>query len=172
MNDDEYVELNETVSLAAKTVAKKWPGAIESDDMHQQLLEMLMSNSSTVSMLMDMESEIRYANLVRLGNRIAADEMDAYAVFSGNVYYGTKDVRSLLDELDVARVPTEHTDLHLAMEQLWNENRTHYDTLVGEYWIREPVQNRKHVQRAVDRLTVLMNRINRSTRYEPKAVPQ
>lgn len=190
MDQTTYNLLAPDVKTAAKTTAREWPGTIDEQDAEQEIwLELLDSGQKTIDIITGMERPNRVATLSHYGHRIAARYRDDYEVFSGNYTYGTKQVRRLLESDALADVDpgfwtlpetelkkldrpdevsvTEHMDLLVGMQRLVKKNANYADILVQAFMRNEPSHTyRVELTRAVDALTVEMNRSNSAQRFD------
>lgn len=166
---DEWVE---EISRAAHIVARKWPGVIDADDVNQEIWVRLLSQKTSALDALDPDARLR--TLVRIGDQVAADYRNDHEVFSGNVYYGTDDVRALLkkgllakrrEDLDAAsETLTEFIDLHEGAVMLRNTQPQHAAVVSDVFLFGNEDDDRKRATRAVDALTRCMNRVH-TTRY-------
>lgn len=164
-------ELTDEVRAAARIVAQQWPGVIDADDAEQEIWVRILE-SDYVDRLSEMDAPARASVLRKIGSRAASEERDDFEVFSGNVFYGTKDVRRLLasglldkphKKIDVnSETLTGWLDLHEGCQALRDENPDYADAIGSKFLLGDPVgsADRKRLQRAVDRLTIHMNRVH------------
>lgn len=158
------------IRSAGRITARRWDGVIEADDVEQEIWVRLLE-ADYLDRLAAMEKPARGAVLRRIGQQIAVQERDDYEVFSGQVYYGTDEVRDLLgrgllarrrDDLDPSsETLTEWLDLHGATDTLRQANPAHACLLGSRYLLGEDVPDRKELTRAIDGLTREMNRSRR-----------
>ena len=174
MDTTTYKLLEPDVLAAAKTVAWKWPGVIQEDDLRQEIwLRILEAGTSTTDKLLEMDQPLRLSSLSQIGHQIAAKERDDYDLFSGNFFYSTHHVRALLEEDALVHLEnqagtlmhSERFDLQVGMEKLRHRSAVHTH-LIEQVYVRGYVPKdggeRKELTRAVDSLTREMNRSNRS----------
>lgn len=157
------------VDRAARATARRWPGVIDADDAYQEIWLRLFE-SDYLDRLSEMDERARGFVLGRIGGQAASGYRDDYEVFSGNVSYGTDEVRKLLraglyakrrDELDPSsETLTEFLDLQESAQALRDSTPHYAEVIAREYLFNEPIENRKLVQRAVDALTREMNRVS------------
>ena len=175
MDTTTYKLLEPDVSAAAKTVAWKWPGTIQEDDLRQEIwLRLLEAGASTTDKLMEMDQPLRLSSLSQIGHQIAAKERDDYDLFSGNFFYSVDHVRALLEEDALVRITddpgslmhSERLDLQTALDRLRDRNPRHA-FLIGEAYFKgvkfsQEDPDRQALMRAVTNLTLEMNRSHRS----------
>lgn len=178
-------ELNKEVDKAAYSVADQWPGAIEADDLRQELWVKLLESVAYREQMTNAEPALRMELLKRMGRQIAGSYVNDYELFSGNAFYGTEHTRELLDAgiLTVARSElgamnetlTEFLDAQEAFTALKNRNRRYADVLWSAYAAGEIDRNsfsvRKTLSRAVKALTDLMNQAHRRRYAEYESGP-
>lgn len=98
MTEEEYQQLEPFVSQACRSVAAKWPGLADYEDLQQDVWVKVLKSNGTLDALLAMDSGDRVHNLKRMAHRIAAKMRDDYEVFSGNYMYSVGMVRGLLKE--------------------------------------------------------------------------
>lgn len=84
------------IKKAAKSVAYQWPGAVEQDDMEQDIIVRLLEAEGVLQKLYNSEDKERLQALIWWGNQIAIKERADYEVFSGNFRYSVNEVKRLL----------------------------------------------------------------------------
>lgn len=159
-------EFYEAVDQAARNAGRKWP-TLDWEDIRQDVWVYLLERPNQLAKLTaeeDPGTELR-----RVAGQQAAMSADVYEFFSGQYEYGTDEVRVLLEmglitDREAATL-SESTDLSTGMLMLKDKNKAMFDLIVDKYVHGIDQPDRKAVTRAVDALTVLMNRVNTSTRY-------
>lgn len=91
------IEIANEVAKAARAVSFEWPGVIDAEDLQQEIWVKLLESAEYVNQLNAMDGTQRYAALKLIGNQVASSYRADYALFSGNIHYGTAEVRSLLE---------------------------------------------------------------------------
>jgi hypothetical protein len=162
-------EFYDAVETAARGSARKWP-TLDWEDVRQDVWVYLMENAPEMEKLL--KEEDPSTQLRRISGQRAAMAADVYEFFSGQYEYGTDEVRVLLEMGLItnreAATLTESTDLSTGMLMLQAKNLSQFDAIVDRYVHGIPSPDKtaaKVVERAVDGLTVLMNRVNTSSRY-------
>lgn len=190
MTKDEIVrELMPDVQTAARTVAREWADVIDVDDAEQEiwfrLLELTPAKLEEVHAL---DKPIRIKLLTEIGHQVGMKYRDDFELFSGNYYYGTREVREMLDNDAIAGVEegsigplwelpesvisqinktdtetvTERIDLLLGMKSLARRNGWYEQVIVANYLTDDPVHaHSQELTRAVDTLTREMNNVHR-----------
>lgn len=162
-------ELVEEVRRAGHSTARRWAGIIEADDAEQEIwLRLLESNY--LDKLEEMEPGARAHVLGRIGGQVASGYRDDYESFTGNLSYGTDEVRAMLrsgllarqrDQLDPSsETLTEFLDLHEGAQSLRDVSPQFAETIGAVFLLGQEVPNRMQITRAVDALTREMNRVS------------
>lgn len=159
-------EFYDAVEQAARGAGRKWP-TLDWEDIRQDVWVYLLERPNQLEKLVaeeDPSTELR-----RVAGQQAAMSADVYEFFSGQYEYGTDEVRTLLEMGLItnreAATLSESTDLSTGMLMLKDKNRAYFDTIVDKY-VHDKYEGHPQVlARSVDALTVLMNRVNTSTRY-------
>ena len=167
-------ELNKIIQKAAITVSYSWPGAIEADDLQQELWVKILESPKYMDQMVTSDPALRMELLKRLGMQIAGRYVNDYELFSGNAFYGTVHVRNLLDAglLTIARADladmketlTEFLDLHEAFDVMKRSSREYAEIIWNVYANGDSPEtgaDKRRAQRAVRSLTDLMNQAHR-----------
>lgn len=169
MDSNVYAELAPAVSSAGRIVADRWPGVIDADDVAQELWVRLMERPNSVAKLLTMKPSSLRQSLVDMGHQTASEYRSSYELFSGQVHYGTEDVRRILERgaltEEKTRTDTERMDLFEGLEMLQAKNERYARIVFLVFALRESVDDTKSITRAVDSLTDCMNRVHNSARY-------
>jgi hypothetical protein len=168
LTDDRTDEIYDDVQRAARTVARKWPDVIDEDDAEQEIWLRLYGNDY-IGTLADAETPSRRSVLNRIGGQVASQYRDDYEAFSGQVTYGTDEVRRMLTSGMLTRTDfdpssetlTEYIDLHEAAKSLRDSDAAYAEIVWQTFVLKEPPGHTQRVTRAVDALTREMNRVNR-----------
>jgi hypothetical protein len=159
-------EFYDAVETAARGSARKWP-TLDWEDVRQDVWVYLLENTPEMEKLL--KEEDPSTQLRRISGQRAAMAADVYEFFSGQYEYGTDEVRTLLEmgliTNQEAATLTESTDLSTGMLMLQSSNRSYFDLIVNKYVHGVEPTHRKDITRSIDSLTVLMNRVNTSSRY-------
>jgi hypothetical protein len=171
---DTLTEMLPAIQRAARSVARKWAQLATANDLTQEIYLRLAETDGSVTKLADMRPAERDASLVRIGHQVA-DQMRAdYEYFTGQFTYSVGEVRSLLvggaltDQLDGfdARV----ADVRRAVLDLQKSNSDYSAAIVNRYVFDDKPPPRsaqaKVLERAVDALTLRMNRNRNNDIYE------
>lgn len=89
-------ELHDEIRRAARSAARKWVGVIDAEDLEQEVWIRLLDHDY-FDRWVEMDPLARRRVLRIIANQIASGERESYAVFTGQVYYGSDEVRSLLE---------------------------------------------------------------------------
>lgn len=186
MSDNNQLAANIAVDVraAAESTARQWSDIIDADDAEQEIwLRILESSEGYLEQVTGLEKRPRLALLKKIGHQIGMGYRNSYEVFSGNYFYGTKDVRDLLKtgilrdvvsetiplwELPISIIEqiertdretlSERIDLFDGLRALHNRNERYALIILGEYRLGCPVhKHNKDLTRAIDSLTRFMN---------------
>ncbi len=162
-------DLYDEVTKAGRITARRWPGIIDPDDAEQEIWLRLLE-SDYLDRLTGMEPPARSHVLGRIGAQVASKYRDDFEAFSGNLSYGSDEVRAMLKagllarqrrELDPStETMSEWLDLHEGAQSLRDRSPQFAGTLHTVFLEGTSVDNRMQVTRAVDALTVEMNRVS------------
>jgi hypothetical protein len=162
------------IRKAAKRVAGRWPQVVTEEDMVQTLSLHFLEREGSLEALIKLTADKRLGRLIGIGHDLASGQRDDLDVFSGQFTYSVDEVRRLLDrgalegQLDGYNAAT--ADVETAYGELQVKNEGHAKALYSMYVLRVVPENRspEHqvLLRAVDSLTLHMNRVSRSARYE------
>lgn len=170
-------QLKDDVHSAALSVAREWPEVIEPGDVEQEIWLYILERPNIGKKLEEMATSERHRTLRRIGHQIASEYRASYEVFSGNIYYGTKDVRRILEKVsngedDGADDPwlayptdspgsaahTEQMDLQSGLERLHDKNHLYAMYVEAHYFSAQSYHKHSNeLTRAVDALTRCMN---------------
>jgi hypothetical protein len=162
------------IRRAAKRVAGRWPQVVTEEDMVQTLSLHFLEAPGALEALINLPSAKRLGRLIGIGHDKASGQRDDLEVFSGQFTYSVDEVRRLLDrgslegQLDGYNAAT--ADIETAYGELQVKNEGHAKALYSRY-VLQVVPDRDGpekdvLSRAVDSLTLHMNRVSRSARYE------
>lgn len=161
LNQDIPEEFYARVEAVARQVQNKWPN-LEWEDIRQEVWLYLVENRGELTKVVkDSDNQLLRKVTSERASALTRDQEIAW----GKYEYGTKHVRSMLEAglLHDDRMGTlsERHDLDSAMSDIAVEYPQHWDAITHRYYNDEPVVTdveRKRLQRAVDKLTELMNR--------------
>lgn len=165
-------ELIPDIKAASKTVAFKWPSVTTEDDMVGLITLRLLKTPASIDKLVEMEVDKRRSSLARVGHQIASGERDDYEVFSGKYLYSVDDVKKLLSAgaIDGSDDSFRVTGMDIlnGMIALEKKNPGHSKAIVDRYANRIQPQgkNKMLLSRAIESLTVLMNRASMTKDYD------
>lgn len=159
-------EFREKVKKAATSVVKKFK-QLDPADVEQDLWVRLFENPEYLHKML--ESEDPHNALVRIAKQVASKEMSTSEYFSGQYNYTPSEVRlilgrCLIQDPSLANI-TQYVDLHEGMRLLEGINKNQHKVIIDK-WIHgiEPKYSARTTE-ALDRLTQLMNQVNRANRY-------
>lgn len=159
-------EFYDAVETAARGSARKWP-TLDWEDVRQDVWVYLLERPNQLEKLT--EEEDPSTQLRKIAGQQAAMAADVYEFFSGQYEYGTDEVRVLLEMGLItnreAATLTESTDLSTGMLMLQSSNKRMFETIVDKFVRGIEPNRRADTSDAIDKLTVLMNRANTSSRY-------
>lgn len=162
--DEAILDLLPAIRRAANTIAYKWPGTVTGDEMVQSLCAHFLGRKGSLSKLLSMAPGERDASLIRVGHQLASAARDDYEQFSGQYAYSVDEVRKLLEKgaLDGQALGyiAATADLLLGFDQVAPSYRESlHARYVGDEQPARQSAAAKQLERAVDELTVQMNRI-------------
>jgi hypothetical protein len=167
-------EVMPDIRRAAKKVADKWPSITTQEDMVQTLTVHFLEAPGALRKLAELTPGKRMGRLVGIGHDKASGERDALDVFTGQFSYSVDEVRKLLERggLDgqVDGFNSAVADLEAAYGELQVKNAEYGKAIWDRYAlgilpVRKSADARR-LERSVDSLTVHMNRVSKSARYE------
>jgi len=176
MTPDEVEELESLAGQAARRVAAQWPGTVEKEDLEQEIIVHLLERPGALERLFEEPNpQVRQSFLIKMGHQIASDMQADYDRFSGNYLYDAGQVRGFLERqlwLTEEEQSVETLDLEEALGNLADKNSAYYAAVVNRF-VHGIIPHTtdsgsfKRIERAVEALTDLMNRIGqeRERRY-------
>lgn len=171
MNDQAaaLAAIHADIQRAARVTALEWPNVIDADDAEQEIVLLLLSDAYAVTAA-GLDEKARLRVLVKIGAQIASRYRGEYETFSGNVMYSTKEVRKLLDGGALTergdRFDPGRADVQGSLADLSDDHRAILRARYAEGAAPSDARSRKQLQRAVDALTELMNRVRRKNTRE------
>lgn len=158
-------EFREKVDKAARSVAGS-SNVIEWEDLSQEMWVWMLENPNQYDNYIQLEDPFRELK------KIAKQEMykanNAWEWYSGQYTYTPGEVRGLLNEylIDVTiEAISEHVDLVEGLLLLRDTNSSYFKVLVDKHVHGIEPRDAKYTQRSVDKLTEMMNQVNRAARY-------
>jgi hypothetical protein len=155
------------VDRAARVTASSWGGAIDPDDVVQDMWVKILRSKNTEPALLSYESPQRGKVLRTIARQVAQQESASYEAFSGNSYYSTDDVTRILSGRRSDGIPgstshVEEIDLRAGLEAL-ADAYPWYAELIHSRYVASDLDlstgsARKELTRARDELARLMNR--------------
>lgn len=164
---DSLTDLLPEIRRAAEATARNWADVISPDDLEQEITLALLEKQYADE-VSEADPSARSVVLRRIGEQIASQYRTDYDHFTGQFFYGTKDVRAALEAGALSGVReqtnTERLDVDEGMALLRSRHSRYADVITLRYMLREPVEDRKLLTRAVDALAESMNRVHENRR--------
>lgn len=177
MQKNTLVAYDEEITRAGSIVARAWPGVIDADDAGQEIRLKVIEEPKLATSLRESDHGQRMNIFVLIGHRVAAQYRSSYEVFSGQVHYGTAEVRNILEGERLTQdyenlgagteTLSEYLDLVEGVQRLREKSDFYADVVAHHYFLGDPVHRyRVELTRAVDALTECMNRARRKREDE------
>ncbi|MGV9364487.1 hypothetical protein [Amycolatopsis sp. NPDC003731] len=151
------------VTRAAKSATRSWTGALDAEDIEQDMWVKILESPRTLPALLSYEAEQRGKVLRAIARQCAGAEMADREHFSANVTYSTDDVRRILENGGADQVPgspshVEWLDTQAGLGGIspWYAEVIFCYYVAGDY-VEPPGDNGKTLTRARDALAVAMN---------------
>lgn len=158
------------IERAARHLTMEWPEVVDSwEDMAMDIRTRLVADNQAIK-VSALEPKPKRKTLHKIGQQLASAMRDDYEHFSGNFLYSTEDIRRILSGRLLLQ--SEHSLRNVEYRDVLN---TYYELDSGQQQIlrRKYVDDeqlneleRKQLQRAVDKLTMLLNRKRRKQSAE------
>lgn len=165
MDTELYEKLSEAVVREARLAERRWNKIIDHDDIEQEIWLWLLERPSVQEQLRQANPAELAAVFKKSADQICSKERLDLDHFSGNFHYTPGEVRDLLEELGAAydvHEADEKIDLQLGLDDLLQYHHEYFEVIEQVYHRGETVENadprRKVKDRAVDKLTEIMNR--------------
>lgn len=164
METELYEKLVDAVQREAKAAERRWNNILQSDDIEQEIWLFLLENKSSQRFLETAEPAQVAAALKTRADTICSKERLDLDHFSGNFHYTPGEVRGLLEEIGAeydVHEADEKIDLQLGLDDLLQYHPEHFMTVEKIYYHGQEDEGanfRKQKQRALDKLTEIMNR--------------
>lgn len=158
-------EFREKVDKVARSVAGS-SNVIDWEDLSQDMWVWMLENPSQYNSYLELEDPFR--NLKKIAKQQMYKANNAWEWYSGQYTYTPTEVRGLLGDylLDVnLEAVSEHIDLVEGLLLLRDTNKNQFNTLVNKWVHGIDPRHSMRVTEAVDKLTIMMNRVNNAARY-------
>lgn len=160
------------VDKVAKSASYRWED-LYWEDIRQDIWVHFLERPNEMDKILEDDHETRDKKLRRVATQVAVAEIHGYEQYSGQYIYGRDEVRSLLElgvplRRDDMGTATERTDLSLALVELKETNKAQFGVLTNRYFkgVYEGTDaNYKMMERALDKVTLLMNQIHNIREY-------
>lgn len=157
-------EFREKVDKAARSMTSRG-NQIEWEDLSQDMWVWLLENPRQYEDYIKLDDPFK--QLKKIAKQEVYKANNAYEHYSGNYTYTPGEVRGLLSEylLDVElEAIAEHVDLVEGLLMLRSDAPTYFKTVIDK-WVHGREVNSGTVVWAVEKLTILMNKVNNAARY-------
>ncbi len=157
-------DFREKVDKAARSVATN-SNAFDWEDISQSMWVWFLENPTQYNNYIVMEDCSK--ELRKVAKQEVYKANNAWEFYSGNYTYTPGEVRGLLSEylLDVSlEAVSEHVDLVEGLLMLKSDAPSYFKTVIDK-WVNGTEGNRGMTTKSVDRLTQLMNQVNKAARY-------
>lgn len=157
-------EFREKVDKAARSVAGN-STAFDWEDISQSMWVWFLENPKQYEDYIVLEDPFR--QLKKVAKQEVAKANNAWEWYSGQYTYTPPEVRGLLNEylFDVTiEAISEHVDLVEGLLMLRSDAPSYFKAVIGK-WVNNEDPHTQTVERAVEKLTVSMNRVNQAARY-------
>lgn len=160
------------VDKVAKSASYKWAD-LDWEDIRQDMWVHFLERPNEIDRILEDDHETRDKKLRKVAAQAAVAEIHGYEQYSGQYVYGRDEVRGMLElgipfkSEDLGTV-TERTDLSLALVELKDTNPAQFKVLTDRYFKGEYNSTdaaRKMMERALDKTTLLMNRIHNTREW-------
>ena len=165
METELYEKLVDAVQREAKQAERRWNNIIEADDIEQEIWLWMVERPGVQRQLQNANPAEIAAVLKRSADQICSKERLDLDHFSGNYHYTPGEVRGLLEEVGTeydVHSADEKVDLQLGLDDLLQYHPEYFEMIEQVYYLGETFANadprRKAKDRAVDKLTEIMNR--------------
>lgn len=158
-------DFREKVNKAARSVAGR-NSAVDWEDIAQDVWVRMLEDLSYYHELCAQEDP--FPSLKKVAKQEMYKANNALEFFTGNYTYTSGEVRGLLSEylIDVElEVIAEHVDLVEGLLLLRTSNSSYFKILIDKHVHGVEPRDAKYTQRAVEKLTEMMNQVNKAARY-------
>lgn len=156
-------DFREKVNKAARSVAGSTQ--LEWEDLSQDMWVWMLENPTQYSNYVELEDPFK--QLKKIAKQEAYKQNSTLEYFSGNYTYTPGEVRGLLNEylIDVTiEAISEHVDLIEGLLMLRSDAPGYFKAIIDK-WVNTVENNRSVTSKAVDKLAILMNQVNKAARY-------
>lgn len=156
-------DFREKVNKAARSVAGSTQ--LEWEDLSQDMWVWMLENPTQYSNYVELEDPFK--QLKKIAKQEAYKQNSTLEYFSGNYTYTPGEVRGLLNEylIDVTiEAISEHVDLVEGLLMLRSDAPGYFKSIIDK-WVNAVENNRSVTSKAVDKLAILMNQVNKAARY-------
>lgn len=157
-------EFREKVDKAARSVAGS-NSQIDWEDISQDMWVWMLENPAQYDSYTSLEDPFKQLKKVAKQEMYKAN--NAWEWYSGQYTYTPTEVRGLLGEylLDVTiEAIAEHTDLVEGLLMLKSDAPSYFKAVIDK-WVNGLDPHTQTMDRALDKLTILMNKVNQAARY-------
>lgn len=157
-------EFREKVDKAARSVAGS-NNQVDWEDVSQDMWVWMLENPRQYEDYIQLEDPFR--ELKKVAKQAVYKQNNANEYFTGNYTYTPGEVKGLLNEylLDVTlESVSEHVDLVEGLLMLRTDAPSYFKSVIDK-WVNNATPHRQTVDRAIDKLSILMNQVNKSARY-------
>lgn len=162
--DDLYPE----VEKAARSSTRSWTGALDPEDVVQDMWVKIYESPKTLPALLSYESDQRGKVLRAIARQCAGAEMADREVFTANIHYSTGDVKRILERGGAGENPgtathVEWLDVQAGLTAIspWYAEVIFSHYVAGDY-VEPPGDKGATLTRARDALAAAMNSAHRS----------
>jgi hypothetical protein len=156
-------DFREKVNKAARSVAGSTQ--LEWEDLSQDMWVWMLENPTQYNNYVELEDPFK--QLKKIAKQEAYKQNSTLEYFSGNYTYTPGEVRGLLNEylIDVTiEAISEHVDLVEGLLMLRSDAPGYFKAIIDK-WVNAVENNRSVTSKAVDKLAILMNQVNKAARY-------
>jgi hypothetical protein len=156
-------DFREKVNKAARSVAGSTQ--LEWEDLSQDMWVWMLENPTQYNNYVELEDPFK--QLKKIAKQEAYKQNSALEYYSGNYTYTPGEVRGLLNEylIDVTiEAISEHVDLVEGLLMLRSDAPSYFNTIINK-WINGTEGHTGMTTQAVDKLSKLMNQVNKAARY-------
>lgn len=157
-------EFREKVDKAARSVAGS-SSSVDWEDISQDMWVWMLENPKQYEDYIQLEDPFRH--LKKIAKQQLYKSNNAWEHFSGQYTYTPGEVRGLLSQylLDVTlESVSEHVDLVEGLLLLRDTNKNQFNNVINK-WVHGVEGHTGRTTEAVDRLTQMMNQVNKAARY-------
>lgn len=176
MDDETASRLSGEIDVAARIVERQWPEVVEAEDIGQEMWVHMLERPGSLAKLLEMTPGQRRNSLVMIGHQLASKERADFESFTGNIYYGTKEVHEILGrgalQSDKTKTDEERLDVEEGLELLRQRNTGYVQIVYTTFAEGEDTyRGSKDLTRAVDALARCMNNVHRNRRAQYSGGP-